>query len=197
MWMRNLLLWYLPAMNVLAFLLHALDDLLRRRGGRGVRPRVLCSLVTTFGGALGTLAAQCAWGGRMNKENAQSRMYTLVWLFWQAAMAAALYGPGHALIQTRFLEVGQRFMLLWVYLALINVVTLVAFAVDKIKAKLDKWRIPEAVLLTMACAGGSMGALLAMDLFHHKIHSMQFMYGVPAIMSAQMALMTVFLVGVI
>ena len=50
----------------------------------------------------------------------------------------------------------------------INLLTFVLYGTDKAKAKKNKWRISEAVLLTAAFLGGSLGALLGMQLFRHK-----------------------------
>ena len=44
------------------------------------------------------------------------------------------------------------------YLAAINVITFVVYGIDKLKAKKEKWRIPEATLLLLAIVGGSIGA---------------------------------------
>ena len=54
------------------------------------------------------------------------------------------------------------------YLLLANVVTFIAYGIDKYKAKKGKWRISEATLLLMAFVGGIIGAWLGMKAFHHK-----------------------------
>jgi|GEM_PF-119260 len=70
-------------------------------------------------------------------------------------------------------------------LVALNVVTFVAYGIDKWKAKHGKWRISEATLLLLAVLGGSIGALAAMFLFHHKTLHAKFRYGVPAILLLQ------------
>ncbi len=72
-----------------------------------------------------------------------------------------------------------------VYLLFINVVTFIAFGVDKRKAKHNKWRIAEKTLLGLAAIGGSVGALLAMIMFHHKTKHKKFYIGVPVIILLQ------------
>ncbi len=72
-----------------------------------------------------------------------------------------------------------------VYLLFINVVTFIAFGVDKRKAKHNKWRIAEKTLLGLAAIGGSVGALLAMRMFHHKTKHKKFYIGVPVIILLQ------------
>jgi uncharacterized membrane protein YsdA (DUF1294 family) len=73
------------------------------------------------------------------------------------------------------------------YLAIINIVVLVIYGGDKLFAKLDTWRVPEKVLLLFAVFGGSVGALLAMQLFRHKTRHLKFRYGVPVILLLQIA----------
>ena len=69
-----------------------------------------------------------------------------------------------------------------IYLAVISVVTFVTYGVDKYKAKHNKWRISEAMLLLLAALGGSVAALLAMFVFRHKTKHTKFVMGVPAIL---------------
>ena len=77
--------------------------------------------------------------------------------------------------------------LLW-YLLLINAVAFVLMLVDKVKAKKNRWRIPERTLMLSAAFGGSIGALLGMYTFRHKTKHLKFTLGVPAILIAQIAL---------
>ena len=74
------------------------------------------------------------------------------------------------------------------YLIGINVVTFLVYGLDKWKAKRDAWRISESTLLLLAAAGGSVGALLGMQIFRHKTKHVKFMAGVPAILFVQVAL---------
>ena len=74
------------------------------------------------------------------------------------------------------------------YLIGINVVTFLVYGLDKWKAKRDAWRISETTLLLLAAAGGSVGALLGMQIFRHKTKHVKFTVGVPAILLVQVAL---------
>ena len=70
----------------------------------------------------------------------------------------------------------------------INVVTFLFYGIDKWKAKQGSWRISEATLLLLAVIGGSIGALLGMQVWHHKTMHLKFKYGIPLILLAQIAL---------
>lgn len=78
--------------------------------------------------------------------------------------------------------------LLFLYLFLINLVTFVAYGIDKYKAKHDKWRTPEATLLWLAALGGTIGAWAGMQVWHHKTLHRKFRFGVPAIFLLQIVL---------
>ena len=70
----------------------------------------------------------------------------------------------------------------------INVLTFFVYGWDKWKAKQGKWRISEATLLVLAVVGGTIGALLGMQVWHHKTMHLKFKYGLPLILLAQIAL---------
>lgn len=77
-------------------------------------------------------------------------------------------------------------ILLWVL-----VWTIIAFAlmgVDKWKAASGGWRIPEKTLFTAAILGGSLGAIVGMNLFRHKTRHRSFTIGLPAILVVQVLL---------
>lgn len=83
--------------------------------------------------------------------------------------------------------------ILLIYLAIINVITFFVYGIDKWKAKRAKWRIPESTLLGMAALGGSIGAWLGMKTWHHKTRHKKFMFGIPLILCAQIALLIWFI----
>lgn len=74
------------------------------------------------------------------------------------------------------------------YLIGVNLLTFIAYGIDKYKARHKQWRITEASLLLLAILGGSPAALLAMRLFHHKTLHKKFCYGVPAILLIQLTI---------
>mgnify|MGYP004530747759 FL=1 len=76
--------------------------------------------------------------------------------------------------------------ILIVYLIAINIIAFVIYGIDKQKAIRKQWRIPEAQLLAVAAIGGSAGALLGMQFFHHKTRKWKFCLGVPLILAVQL-----------
>ena len=60
------------------------------------------------------------------------------------------------------------FVVMTIVFSLISVITFVSYALDKLKAKLKWWRIPENVLLALSFFGGGVGGYLAMNIFRHK-----------------------------
>ena len=77
---------------------------------------------------------------------------------------------------------------LLVYLAVINLLTFIVYGADKRRARKGKWRVPEKTLFLLPLLGGSIGALLGMRVFHHKTKHWYFVWGIPAILLAQIAL---------
>ena len=82
------------------------------------------------------------------------------------------------------MEIDWHSVAAW-YFAIINVVAVIIYGWDKLCAIRKWWRGPELTLLLIAAMGGSVGALVAMRLFHHKTLHLKFKYGVPLIMALQ------------
>ena len=81
---------------------------------------------------------------------------------------------------------GWTVLLVW--LAVINLLTFIVYGADKRRARKGKWRVPEKTLFLLPLLGGSIGALLGMWAFHHKTKHWYFVWGIPAILLAQIAL---------
>ncbi len=57
---------------------------------------------------------------------------------------------------------------LLLYLLIINIITFIAFGLDKLFAIKHTRRISNSTLLGLSFIGGSIGGLIGMNLFHHK-----------------------------
>lgn len=77
-------------------------------------------------------------------------------------------------------------VLLWGYLLLVNLLAFALFGIDKRRARLGRWRIPESTLLLLALLGGSLGAIIGMYYFRHKTRHRKFRYGLPLILLLQL-----------
>ena len=79
---------------------------------------------------------------------------------------------------------------IWVligYLILVNLIAFTVFGADKLKAKKNAWRVPEATLFLLALLGGGLGAFLGMKVFHHKTKHWYFQVFIPLILVAEIA----------
>ncbi|MBD5444843.1 MAG: DUF1294 domain-containing protein [Lachnospiraceae bacterium] len=77
------------------------------------------------------------------------------------------------------------------YLITVNLIGFVIMGVDKLKAKKRAWRIPESTLFVVALIGGSLGTTIGMHAFRHKTRHWYFLYGMPAILVIQIAIVVV------
>ena len=186
---------YLLAANVVAFLAYTVDFLLC-----GLFPKlddskanaIAMCLFPIAGGAVGTLLALFVWNGRLpghriNKGN-------VAW--WFLAFACLIVWSAITAVVTGLVHVSPEELLaswnltalkaLDIYLAVINLVTLVIFITDKAAASNGndpRKRIPEACLLGLCLAGGSVGGLIGMYATRHKTKKWYFVYGLPVFLA--------------
>lgn len=181
--------FYLLVANVTSFVVHAVHYLLPRADGRDRVSTTIRGIVSAAGGAAGTLLAFLLWDRRVVKENAWQHVLALSSaVLWGTAFCFVYLHPFDAQAFTDNLLAPRKS--LGAYLLAVNLTTLATFGIDKLKAVRQGWRIPEAVLLGLCVAGGTLGGLLGMALFHHKVRSPQFAYGVPLILVSQLAVAT-------
>ena len=70
----------------------------------------------------------------------------------------------------------------------------VVMYIDKQKAKLDQWRIPEKTLLMIALLGGSVGTMVGMYIFRHKTKKVKFTIGFPTILVSEIIMIIYLLI---
>ena len=73
-------------------------------------------------------------------------------------------------------------------LVLVQLLSFCLFGVDKWLAIKQRRRIRERTLLASCLPLSALGGLLGMVVFHHKIAKPKFRYGVPAMLTVQLAL---------
>jgi len=85
-------------------------------------------------------------------------------------------------------------MMHWIIIALVvwNVVVMLLYGVDKLKASKGAWRVSENTLITCAFLGGSVGSLAGMSFFRHKTQKPKFKILVPLALVLHIALVAFF-----
>lgn len=79
------------------------------------------------------------------------------------------------------------FLIVLIYLAIINIIGFALMGIDKRRAIRGAWRISESSLFLAAVLGSSIGSILGMRIFRHKTKHWYFKYGMPAILILQVA----------
>ena len=75
------------------------------------------------------------------------------------------------------------------WLCFTSAIDFALMGVDKWKARLDAWRIPESTLWLFALIGGALGGTLAMQVFRHKTRHWYFRFGFPLLAALDVALL--------
>ncbi len=65
------------------------------------------------------------------------------------------------------------------YLIIINIISFIFMGLDKILAIIKKRRISEFTLITLSLFGGTLGTMLGMFIFRHKIRKKKFLLLIP------------------
>lgn len=84
-------------------------------------------------------------------------------------------------------------MIVWIYLAVINLIGFISMGVDKKKAKKGAWRVPEKILFLFPVLGGGLGSWIGMYTFRHKTKHWYFVIGIPAIFFIELGVAIYFL----
>ena len=76
--------------------------------------------------------------------------------------------------------------MLILYFFTINALGFLLMLVAKHRARKNRWRIPEAILMGVAALGGSIGSLIGMYTVRHKTKHPKFTVGIPLILIVQL-----------
>lgn len=151
--------------------------------------RIFWVILSLLGRSVGAASALLIFNRRTNKTN------MMFWVFeiclWIVQMVVLLYALGFhrpAFVWNPIpFFAGKRWFLVW--LAFINLLTFAMFGVDKFCAVRQKSRIRITTLLALSFCGGSVGGILGMILFRHKIRKSYFAVGLPLILCTQAIVM--------
>ena len=83
----------------------------------------------------------------------------------------------------------MKYIILFGYLAIMNIIGFAIMGIDKKKAEKKKWRIRESTLFLVSFIGGSIGTLLGMYSFRHKTKHIYFVIGMPLILILHIGVM--------
>ena len=176
--------YYLIAINAIGFILYLVNTWLYSHTAEGQIDRIL-TITSLLGGSLGIVIAILLFDRKSVKDNMMSRVFVICVLIIQIIIFLMVKGHIKTDLTFAFWEFFGAHKIIIVYLLALNIVTLIAFAVDKIAAIEHRSRIRIVTLLGLAFIGGSIGALIAMYVFHHKTKQDYFSVGVPLIMLMQ------------
>lgn len=181
---------YLIAINIIGFLMYFINFLLYKYT-KTANIDALLTLLALAGGSAGIFAFIVLFDRKSVKENMMSRVFIICVLIIQIIAMLFIKGFHGEEINIAFWEFVGRNKILMIYLGIINVITFLAFAIDKINAVKGKRRIRIVTLLGLSFIGGSLGALLGMYTLRHKTKVNYFTVGIPLIMLVQVAVIFV------
>lgn len=178
---------YLIVVNIIGFLIYFINFLLYRFTESANLDKLL-TIVSLAGGSLGIFVFVLLFDRKSVKENMMARVFLICVLVIQVIIVLFLKGVHGEQLTFAFWEFFDKYKILVAYLVVINFVSFVAFAIDKINAIEGKSRIRILTLLGLAFFGGSVGGLLGMYILRHKIKIDYFTVGIPLIMVMQVVM---------
>ena len=176
--------YYLIVVNVIGFVLFAVNTWLYSHTADG-QIDVALTITSLLGGSAGILLSILVFDRKAEKGNMMSRVFIACIFVIQIVILLMVKGFVAKNITLAFWSFFNQHKVLIIYLVVINFITLAAFAIDKIAAIEGRSRIRIVTLLGLAFIGGSLGGLIAMYLFRHKIRKDYFTVGIPMIMLMQ------------
>jgi uncharacterized membrane protein YsdA (DUF1294 family) len=178
---------YLISINVIGFILFVVNTLLYTFTEKG-QIDVLLTITSLLGGAFGIVLSMLIIDRKAVKGNMMSRVFVICVLVIQIVMFLYLTGNHKQDFTFEFIDFFAEYKLITNYLIVVNIATFIAFVIDKYNAVTNRTRIRIVTLLILSFIGGSIGGMLAMYLFRHKIRKDYFAVGLPMILVTQIVL---------
>ena len=175
---------YLIGVNVLGLILYLINMWLYDHTEKSNVDKLL-TVVSILGGSAGPLLAILLFDRKSVKQNMMSRVFVVCVFVIQVVLFLMYKGHHAEVLNFEVWKVFTEHKYVLIYLGIINVVTFIAFAIDKLNAIGHRSRIRIVTLLGLAFMGGYLGGLLAMYLLHHKTKKDYFTVGIPLIMLMQ------------
>lgn len=158
---------YLIIVNILGFILYLINKWLYDNTHDGQIDKIL-TILSILGGSGGILLAILIFDRKPEKENMMSRVFIACIFVIQCILLLIINGNVLENITIKINDIFDKYKVLLIYLGIINIITFIAFGIDKYEALNSKSRVRNVTLLGLAFIGGTIGGLLAMYLFKHK-----------------------------
>lgn len=149
-------------------------------------------LVAVGGGSFGMVLAILIFDRKARKDGLTLKVFAFMALFIELIIYL-LINKNLADLNLNFLRFFRSHLYLLAYIVVINIVTFLAFAYDKYRAKKDGWRIKNIFLLGLSFFGGSLGGLLGMKLIRHKSKKSYYRIGLPLMVLMQVLILVYFM----
>lgn len=186
---------YIIIINVAGFATY-LINMLFNKFTRHTRMDFLIAIISFIGGSLGVLLAILMFDRKFEKDNMLLWVFIICTFIVQFILLILFKTNNLNKISFDLISFFKTNKILLYYLILINIITFIAFALDKLKAVLGKWRLKTITLLGLCFIGGSIGGLLSMHIFRHKTKVNYFTWGIPIILVMQV-IVIIFLISFI
>lgn len=147
--------YYLIGINVLGFILYLINMWLYNHTEKGNVDSLL-TIISLLGGSAGALLAILLFDRKSVKENMMSRVFVLCVFVIQLVLFLMYKGHHAEVLNFEIWKVFTEHKYVLIYLGIINLVTFVAFAIDKMNAIGHRSRIRIVTLLGLSFIGGSL-----------------------------------------
>ena len=185
---------YIVLINIIGFILYCINILLCKHI-KHKQSNSLLMIISFLGGSLGIIIAILLFDRECVKDNMMSRIFVICIFIIQLILLYMLKIYDSSKITFNIWKFLNKYQIILVYLGIVNFITFIVFALDKIKAISGKWRYKILTLLGISFIGGSVGGLLSMYIFKHKTNVDYFTWGIPIIMIMQV-IVIIFLTNV-
>ena len=186
---------YLVIINIIGFILYCLNILLHRFT-RHKQVNNFLTIISFLGGSLGIIIAILLFDRKFEKDNMMSRVFIVCMFVIQLILFILFKNNSGEKINFAIWKLFAKHKILLIYLGIINFITFIVFALDKMKSIYGKWRYKIVTLLSLCFIGGSLGGLLSMYIFKHKTNIDYFTKGIPLIIIMQVFII-IFLTNII
>lgn len=176
--------YYLIIINIISFGLFSIKLLMPKKQIDNI-----LYIICLFGGSLGTLVSMLIFDRNTKKDNMMLKIFAICIFIIQIILYMILQLNLTNNFNFSIISFFQKNKFLLIYLGIINLITFGLFALDKLYAIKHKKRIRIITLLGLSSIGGSLGGLVAMYLFRHKINKNYFTVGIPLIIVTQIILL--------